>query len=109
MNKILVKLDYCWADEFDVNSLWITTIDDYHEFLETIATLDISEYTEIYFGTNEYISFYSYDELVDSLDFEPISDEFYNEFMENIGETYGLISIPDLLEDFGYIEVDDEK
>ena len=57
MNKILVKLNYCWADEFDVDSLWMTTEEEYKEFLDELQDCVISDEKEIYFGTNEFVSF----------------------------------------------------
>ena len=104
MNKILVKLNYSYADEFDVNSLWMTTVEEYEEFLNELKELkdNISEYREIYFGTNEYIYFDSYEEIIDSLTTTLVSDDFYNEFIKIIGGEYGLISISSLLVDFKY-------
>ena len=58
---LLVKLDMNWADEFDVNAFWVTTQNRYDQFLRTIIEYDFSDNDEIYFGTNEWISFSSTD------------------------------------------------
>lgn len=96
--KVLVKLNYCWADEFDVEALWMTTEKEYNEYIEKLDKCIIDDSIEIYFGTNEYISFGSTEELKESLSIREVSDSFYNEFIYNIGEEYGLISISEILE-----------
>jgi len=107
MKKLLVKLNYCWADEFDVDALWVTDEKEYADFLENLKRCKIDDSTEICFGTNEYVFFGSYEEIVDSLTVSEISDTFFGDFMIHIGQTYGLISIPDLVgiyeEDNDYI------
>lgn len=98
---ILVKLDYNWADEFDVKSLWVTTQDEYNAFLDKLSNFDINDSCEIYFGTNECISFESYDELYNSLSERHVSKEFYDEFIKVVGSSeFGLISIRNILENF---------
>lgn len=98
---ILVKLDYSWADEFYVNALWVTTQDEYNAFLDKLETLDINDSVEIYFGTNEWISFYSYESLYESLSETNISKEFHDEFIKSVGSSeFGLVSIPSLVEYF---------
>lgn len=103
-NKILVSLSNSWADEFDVNALWVTTVQEFENFKSELYKRDISEYVEIYFGTNEWIDFDSAGSILDNISITPISEEFYNEFVQKIGQTYGLISIPGLLEDYEKIE-----
>lgn len=100
MKKILVKMDYCWSDEFDVKSLWVTTKEEFDKFKDELLKLDINEDVEIYFGTNEFVSFYSAEDIINSLIVTEISEDFYNEFIKNIGENYGLIEIPYLLEHY---------
>ena len=96
--KLLVKLNYCWADEFDVEALWMTTEKEYNKFIDQLDKCIINDGTEIYFGTNEYISFESTEELKESLSIQEVSDSFYDEFIYRIGKEYGLISISEILE-----------
>ena len=98
-HKILVKLEKDWADEFTVYSLWITTKKEFEEFTNKLKLYDISEESEIYYGTNEYFSFDSYDDIIKSLSIYNISDGCYNEFFKifNSDET-GQISIKHLYE-----------
>ena len=90
---LLVKLDMNWADEFDVIAFWVTTQNRYDQFLRTIIEYDFSDSDEFYFGTNEYISFSSTDEIVRSLQTIPITKEFYDQLITHFGEEYGLIPI----------------
>lgn len=95
---LLVKLDMNWADEFDVNAFWVTTQNRYDQFLRTIIEYDFSDNDEIYFGTNEYISFSSTNKLLNSLKVTPITEEFYSQLLAHFGEEYGLIDLTRLLE-----------
>lgn len=104
MDKILIKMDYCWADEFDIECLWATTIQEFEDFKSKLSKLDISDDVEIYFGTNEWISFTSYEDIMDSLEVIYVPNTFHSIFTEYIGETFGLISIPDLLEHYNTLE-----
>lgn len=98
---ILVKLAHSWADEFNVEALWVTTQDEYNAFLDKLVTLDINDSVEIYFGTNEWVSFESYDELYNLLSERLVSKEFYDEFIKVVGSSeFGLISIRNILENF---------
>lgn len=94
---LLVKLNMSYA-EFEVDAFWVTTQQEYDQFLKKVSNYDWSESDEIYFGTNEWINFYSTDELIDSLEVTPITQEFYSQLIAHFGETYGLISIPYLAE-----------
>jgi hypothetical protein len=99
MDYVLVALDANYADEFDVNSLWVTTQEEYEEVLRDIDKYFVPD-IEFYFGTNEFISFDTKDDILSCIDAAPISKEFYEEFVNLIGETYGLISIPEMVERF---------
>ena len=99
MNYVIVSLGVNWADEFDVNSLWVTTQEEYEDVLRDIDKNFVSD-VEIYFGTNESICFDSKDDLLECIDSAPISKEFYDEFLTLIGETYGPLSIPEIAERF---------
>jgi hypothetical protein len=99
-NKILVTLNYSWADEFDIPAMWITSVEEFKKFKKELSELDISEYNEIYFGTNEYVSFSSYSDIINNLIVTNITEQFYEEFLETVGESFGLISIPDLLDSY---------
>lgn len=98
-NYVLVILDSNWADEFDVNAFWVTTQEEYDIFINKISKVDLHG-QEFYFGTNEWISFHSTEDLLSALTVSKITREFYNDLIFYFGETYGLISIPDLLERF---------
>lgn len=93
-NKVLVKLSANYADEFDVDSLLVTTQEEAKELLTNIR-LHFNPNKEYYFGSNECVSFDSVEELLDSITIIPISDEFYYEFKKHISPdgNFGLIDI----------------
>ena len=99
MNKfLLVILDTCWADEFDVNGLWVTTQDEYNEFLEQLDKVNFHG-QEIYFGTNEWVEYESKEDLLRDLTTWEISEIFYDEFISIFGgDSHGIIDIPYLIE-----------
>jgi hypothetical protein len=88
---ILIKLAMNWADEFDVDSFWVTTQARYDRFLKTVINFEFNDDDEIYFGTNEFVSFSSTDKLLSSLKVTPITKEFHDQLIAHFGEEYGLI------------------
>lgn len=96
---VLVKLNDNWEHEFEIEALWATTQDEYNTFKKQLSRVEMKD-KEIYFGTNEFVSFSSTEDFFNSLEIFAITKEFYNTFINIIGETFGLISIPDLLEHF---------
>ena len=111
-NYLLVKLDMNWADEFDVNAFWVTTQNRYDQFLRTITEYDFSN-DEFYFGTNEWISFDSTNEVIRSLQVIPITKEFYDQLITHFGEEYGLLPITRIEEHAAYmleeLKIEQEK
>jgi hypothetical protein len=89
-NYLLIKLYFNYADEFDVESFWVTTQEVYNAFLKDLENYDLSENDELYFGTNEFISFESVEFLLNSLEITPITEEFFNQLLYNFGDDYGL-------------------
>lgn len=104
MNYLLIKYNNSWADEFNINCLWVTTEEEFEEWKEDLLRRDVSEYEEIYLGTNEWVNFYSSQEIIDSLSIERISKSFYVDFINMIGETFGLINLKELPEQYNYLD-----
>ena len=104
-NYLLVRLNSSWADEFDVEALWVTTSEEFKTWLEELDTCVVNN-VEIYFGTNESITFDSKEEIINSLIVTEITSTFYNQFIALIGETFGLINLKTLPEI--YKESEDE-
>jgi hypothetical protein len=101
---VLVKLFANYADEFDTYSLWVTTEEEYNNFIDKISKSK-EEDVEVCFGTNEDITFFNSEDLLDQLEVKTISEEFYNEFLKIMeGNTFGTLDIPYLLEAFGIEE-----
>ena len=96
-NYILVKLDCDCADEFNINSFWVTTVEEYNRFLKAAAEHDFAG-EEFYFGTNECMVFHSTDHFLSSISSERISEEYYNALLDSFGDDYGILSIPGIWE-----------
>jgi hypothetical protein len=95
---LLIKLTMNWADEFDVDSFWVTTQARYDRFVKTIINFEFNDDDEIYFGTNECISFSSTNELLSSLKVTSITKEFYDQLISHFGEEYGLVYLTSIEE-----------
>lgn len=96
MSKYILKLDYYWADEFSVESLQIATKEQVEEFKNKLYKFEDKdlEGIEIYFGTNEFVTFSDVDSILDSLTIEEVSDEFADKLESILGNTsFGLINI----------------
>lgn len=104
---VLLKMQSNWADEFDFDAFWVTTEDNWKKFqLDLMSIKDEINFkeVEIYFGTNEWVSFYSAEEIINSIKVFEIS-KLEKEFLHKIFGTnyrfsneitYGLIDISNL-------------
>jgi hypothetical protein len=89
---VLVRLDACWADEFDVRHAWVMTREEYEEGVES-SKQELEKrgrYTEIYFGTNEAIEVENFDDYMSNLSVEIISKEDYEAFNRMFGGSFGM-------------------
>lgn len=75
MSKILAKFDNNYADEFDVSGHKVFELTEWEKHLEFVKTIKFPK--ELYFGTNEFIDFYDYEDYFRSYKVQPISDEEY--------------------------------
>lgn len=105
--RLLISINKCYADEFDVEAFWVTTVENFEVWKEKLSKSVISEDKEIYFGTNECISFDSYDDIIDSLRIKEISKSEAKTIIKLIGRTYGLIDLSALPEN--YEEINNES
>ena len=64
MNFVAVKLSHNYADEFQVEALWLTTRKEFISFLEELEKRDISEFDEVYFGANEFFFFDDFEHML---------------------------------------------
>jgi hypothetical protein len=102
MKYLLIKLDTNWADEFDVNAFWVTTDEEFEDWKQMLQKCDIHEGNEICFGTNEYITFDSYEEIIDSLTLIELEEKFALDLIDLFGSSYGLVDLPYFPEQLGY-------
>lgn len=89
---VLVKLDACYADEFDVCHAWVMTREEYNQGVKTSKeNLDKrGRYVEIYFGTNEALNVDDFDDYMRNLSVETISKEDYDAFNRMFGSSFGM-------------------
>jgi len=104
MNYLLVQLKDNWADKFNVDCLWVTTEEEFKAWKYDLSKRDINERIEIFFGTNEWITFDSFERIINSLIINSISNTFYIDFVNMIGETFGLIKLDDLSQHYDYLK-----
>ncbi len=89
-----------WADEINIESLWVTTGDNFKEFLSTVEkNMDVILNIEHYCGTNEYIEYSDENDFWSCFTFKSVSEQFYNDFKKHIGsEEYGSFPITGFME-----------
>lgn len=104
LKYLLINLTCDWADEFDVKALWVTDEETFNKWKKELFKKDICEHVEIYYGTNEWITFSSYEDIMINLEVIEIDSVFYNKFIEYIGEEYGLINLSSLSEYYNDLE-----
>lgn len=108
MNFAIVKLSYNYADEFQVEALWLTTENEFISFLEELEKRDISEFYEVPFGTNEFFFFDDLEAITNALTTATISELTFDEMYDIFdGDEFGLISIPGLLDVYPLKEEDE--
>jgi len=100
----LIKFQSDYADEFDVYGFQIMNEKDYKRFQNTLKEyekyLNINENSlEYYFGTNESITWESFDDLIKSITISGISAEKTDFLIEQFGDSWGA-SIPTDLMDY---------
>lgn len=88
---VLITLDACWADEFDVSHAWTMTREDFDEGVkETKKYFEENGGTEIYFGTNEGLDVDDFDDYMSNLSVQDISKEDYEAFNRMFGGSFGM-------------------
>lgn len=106
----LVRFTEDYADEFDVSGMKIFTEEEYVSFIDNqkyakdlerkgeIVTGEFEE-IELYFGTNEWLSFETVDEIIKALDVREITEQEFNT-LKNLGlDSFGEQTIFNFFED----------
>lgn len=99
MNKYVMVLSCDWADEFTVEALQIATLEEINSFKNRLDKFKDKnlEGIEIYYGTNEFITFDSVEEISNSITIHEVPCEFADTLEKIIGyRSLGLINILDL-------------
>jgi hypothetical protein len=93
MKQYLIKFSGDYADEFDVQGFRVLREDQYAEFVERVKNAQYPQ--EVYFGTNEYIEFYSASSYLSGLEVEEISDNEAEVLLGLFGDEYGTFLEPE--------------
>jgi len=87
MTYVLVKLSANYADEFDVEGFMVMAADAWEEVKQdTKQVFDGCGSYEWYFGTNEYITFDSYEHWLRCLDETEITEDEFKTIIKLFGD-----------------------
>ncbi len=92
MQKLLVKGDTCYADEFQCEYFGVFTQEEWDKITAAAkARFDEADGNEVelYFGTNECNTFESYEDWFNDFTISEISDELYTTLKKYFGKTFG--------------------
>jgi hypothetical protein len=96
MKNLLVKYKGDWADELEVEGFWVTTKEEYEEWL--IEIKNSFPYT-YYIGTNEEIEYESLDSLQYDLSVKEITQEQFDNLKVVFGGSFGFFPDPEVFEE----------
>lgn len=93
-NPVFVVGSHDYSDEFDVDGCMVLPRAKYEEMMAVIGTAFekelLTENSEFYFGTNEALIFYSFDDFANGFTVQPCSEAFATEFRQlNKGNVVG--------------------
>jgi hypothetical protein len=95
-------MSHDYADEFDVDCCFVA---DKREFNKNMSIVQLAfdanvltEDDEYYFGTNEFLQFYSFDDFEMGVSDQPCSEEFYHEFINMCGGQVGYNVLESMVE-----------
>lgn len=90
---VFVKMSHDYADEFDVDCCFVA---DKREFNKNMSIVQLAfdanvfdEDSEFYFGTNEWLQFYSFDDFEMGVNVQDCTEDFYHEFIALCGGQVG--------------------
>jgi hypothetical protein len=103
----LLSLDYDYisgsnSEILNIIALSVVTeseLEDFYYKLDQLSDGDIENYS-IDIGFDFYFNFSSKRDFLNSLSFKEITEDFYNDFIANIGKEYGLVYLLELADDF---------
>ena len=79
MKKYLARFVGNYADEFDLDGIQVWTEDEVDEFKAAAKRyFKVNDELEIYFGTNEAMTWYSAEDVINDVSFKEISNEEAN-------------------------------
>jgi hypothetical protein len=110
MNKkkyLLIKYDDNWADEFNISGFFVTTSVEWEKYINEVSQASYPQ--NVYFGTNEFVEFQTFEDFYNRLTIKPISEEEFiilsnlfaiGETTEDGGFSYGIFLTPGKSEDY---------
>lgn len=81
---VFVTVSHDYADEFEIGccfAIEATTFEEHLKIIKDGFGQGVLEDKKLYFGTNEYLSFDSYDDFIRGVSSKPCSEEFYKEWV----------------------------
>lgn len=80
---VFVTVSHDYADEFEIGCCFAIEATEFEENLKIINigfVQGVLEDKDLYFGSNEYLSFESYNDFIQGVRSKPCSEEFYKEW-----------------------------
>lgn len=99
MSYVFVKLSHDYADEFNVDCCFVSTKKSFDLTLNSIKNNwnQIVD-KEFYFGTNEFLQFYSLNNFLAGMEVSICTEDFYHSFTELAGGNVGYNVMWNMLE-----------
>lgn len=89
MNKVLLKWNSSWADEFDVSGFSVMKMKDWEDYKESLRNRKLS--FTLYVGTNEWIEYPNGQELLNEIKVEEISDQAEEVLFKYFEDGFGFL------------------
>lgn len=94
----IIKSCFNYSDEFDVYGIALMTKEEFAFWLDAAKTYfkEIDEVCEMGFGTNEELSFDSYEDVLYGIDYTGLTEQKYKMFYGVLGKYFGKFPDSDL-------------
>lgn len=92
---VIVKMSGDYADEFDLEGLWITTLEKWQEHIDNLQNFSFPH--ESSFGSNEYVIYETPEDYLNYFKVTIVADEFAQTLKDILGlkytDKFGLIPL----------------
>lgn len=104
---VILSSSFNWGDEFDLDGFYIMEKTDFDRSILALkvyyTNLLYPDRDEMYFGTNEYMSFSSAEDIIDQLDLTYVPYSVAKTIGDHVGWKVGIFTYSTILD---YIEYD---